>query len=560
MEETIISKMKSQIEEIEKRIKAIAMQMTTTSQMSAIKYCLEEIKQLLVDLGNECDTHLADFSEHKELYNELLQKYNTLYENFNNHIDNYDSSVAENSTTHTEIQNNIDDIIYALQEVEAQADDLETRVMVLEDLGGSTGSQTPMQLQVETTNFVEYIELTPCIKKSSEYVSPLIYFMCEPTQTLQLKLVLEGEIYGNSIKRYIEFIINNEHKVAEIKEPVSSGSFKYEFMVTYIPKKKFNNMYFIAQFNNSFSIKRCYLNVTGRNICLFNKEKDLKIVCFDDKYYITYATSLGYFLYGVQNRGELSLNATNLTQLPVDNFTKKYYLLTMIPALVNNEEPLAYDQNYINQVLFIALDGTSKHAPQTLRFNSENNIEQRLSWTLKISGLDIIPNGIGKGSEVFVLTTGEGKVYLLGRGSMYKEIKYNNEQLNNEWYDVATVKNNNAKIGDENTQFNGVILLRNDGKNVFFPSFDNTYYVEIAEGRNVSAYLQEDGSINVYINRLCNIYKYVLRKNLNGVFEVSNIVTCIKGITRYEELYDGEVLAYENSYFLLTTKDALETE
>ena len=95
--------------------------------------------------------------------------------------------------------------------------------------------------------------------------------------------------------------------------------------------------------------------------------------------------------------------------------------------------------------------------------------------------------------------------------------------------------------------------------NVYFPEFDNTYYVEIGKGKNVSAYLQEDGSINVYINRYCDVYKYVIRKNFDGIFEVSNIVTCIKGITRYEELYDGQALIYKNAqHYIVNDSDLIK--
>ncbi len=560
MEETTISKMKTQIEEIEKRIKAIAMQMTTTSQMTAIKYCLEEIKQLLLDMGTEYDTHLADYSEHKEAYNELLQKYNTLYDNFNTHTQSYDDSMAENLTVHSQIQKDIDDIIYSLKEVEAQADNLETRIMVLEDIGGGSGSQTPSQLQVETTNFVEYVEFTPCMNKTSEYISPIVFFSCETTQTVIIKLRIEGNLAGTRLKNYIELYINDEPKLVEITNPLTSGHYDYEFMITFIPTKKLNNLYIKTQFNSSFDITRWHLTLIGRNICIYNNEKDLKIICFDDKYFITYTTSLGYFLYGVQERGQISLNTNRLTQYNVTDLNIKYNLMTLMPALVNNSEPLAYDDNFLNNVMFVILDGTYTQYTQSLKLNDEYILELKSTWTVKPSAIDMIPNGIGNGSEAFILTSYGGDVYVIGRGSMNKQIKYDGVKLQDQWYGVATVKNNNAKIGDANTKYNGVVLRREDGMNIFFPEFDNTYFVEIGYGRNTSAYLQEDGSINVYINRLCNIYKYVLRKNLDGIFEVSNIVTCIKGITRYEELYDGQVLTYSNFYFTLTTEDALIKE
>ena len=558
MEETVISKIKTQIEEIEKRIKAIAMQMTTTSQMSAIKYCLEEIKQLLIDLGTELDTHLADYSNHKDAYNQLLQNYNSLYENFNLHTQDYKSLITDNNNAHANFQNFIDDLIISLKEVEAQADNLQTRIMVLEEMQGG-GGQTPTQLQTETTNFVEQMEVIPSLKPASYYMSPITYFKCEPTQEVFFKIEFEGNVSGSIIQKFITLKMNSEEHVMELRNLTTSGSYYYEVSTSFVPSKSLNYFYAYVQLSSSFTVKRWKFTITARNIAILGLEKAVKIVCFNDQYYITYNVGGDYILYGVQNRGELSLGTGMLNKIQTTDFLKDYCGLHVVPALKNEEGPLAFDDNFINNVLFVALRATDLHAPQTLKFNEEGQVAQSIYWTTKSTSFDFIPCGIGKGSEVMISTSLAGDISFLGRGNFSKVIKYNGEYLVGQWFGVATVKNNNAKIGDENITYNGMIAWREDGMNVYFPEFDNTYCVEIAKGKNVSAYLQEDGSINVYMNRLCNVYKYVLRKNLDGIFEVSNIVTCIKGITRYEELYDGQALIYKNAqHYIVNDSDLIK--
>ena len=558
MEETVISKIKTQIEEIEKRIKAIAMQMTTTSQMSAIKYCLEEIKQLLIDLGTELDTHLADYSNHKDAYNQLLQNYNSLYENFNLHKQGYESLITDNNNAHANFQNFIDDLIISLKEVEAQADNLQTRIMALEEMQGG-GGQTPTQLQTETTNFVDQIEIIPNLKPGSNYICPITHFKCEPTQEIYIRFEFEGNVSGTIINKYIKILMNDEEHYVDLRNITTKGNYYYDVYTTFVPQKSLNYFYAQLQLSTTFTVTRWKITITARNVTILGLDRAVKILCFNDKYYITYNTGADYLLYGVQNRGELSLGTGMLNKVETTNILKDYYFIHLVPALQNVEGPLAFDDSYLNHIMFISLRSSDILSPLTLKFDEEGKLSQNMSWAIKSTVIDSIPCGIGDGSEVILSSSITGDISFIGRGNFSKIIKYNGERLYDHWYSVTTVKNNNAKIGDENIAYNGMIAWRDDGMNVYFPEFDNTYYVEIGKGKNVSAYLQEDGSINVYINRYCDVYKYVIRKNFDGIFEVSNIVTCIKGITRYEELYDGQALIYKNAqHYIVNDSDLIK--
>ena len=52
-------------------------------------------------------------------------------------------------------------------------------------------------------------------------------------------------------------------------------------------------------------------------------------------------------------------------------------------------------------------------------------------------------------------------------------------------------------------------------------------------------------NINVYINRFCNVYKYVLQKNTTtNQYELQGLAKVFQGITGYEELYDNKAVVY----------------
>lgn len=559
MEDSIISKIKTQIEEIEKRIKAIAMQMTTTSQITAVKLCLDEIKQLLIDFGTQFDEHTSDYETHKQNYETLLGNYNSLYSNFNSHLENYEIGKTENNSAHSELSQDIENLTTLLQDLEAQADALDSRIAVLEESAGG-GTDTPTTLQTETTKFMEYTFIEPCIMTSSIYYSPRVYFTCELTQPIEIQYTIQGSISGdkyNSIKIYI----NDDVMIRSVYNSVESGNFKYELdPVYYYSTKKLNHVMLEAQVSAATHISKCSVKIIAKNINIFNEERNVRIICFNNKYYISYPTANGFILYGVQDKNNLALNVTDLTQYNFQNLHLKYERLFLLPALQQDTQILTYDETYQGSFLFGALYGDQTKKVQSICLNSENLLEMESDWTFSATCLDVLPQGIGDGSEVFISTSTQGTIYMVGRGTLNKSITYNNELLDGHWFYVCFVKNNNLLIGSEYTSFDGFVAWRDDDMNVFFPDIQSTYCVEIAPGKNATAYMQTNGNIYVYISRGCDTFRYELQKNLEGKYELSDVVKTIKGVSRYEELYDDNVLAYQGPYFILTDKNSLIIE
>ena len=89
----------------------------------------------------------------------------------------------------------------------------------------------------------------------------------------------------------------------------------------------------------------------------------------------------------------------------------------------------------------------------------------------------------------------------------------------------------------------------------FYPQYNSSYKVDIAKGFDATAYYQRsDNTINVYINRDNNVYKYVLQKNSQtNQYEVGSQVTTFENISRYEELYDGKYIVYRGTDYEIIT-------
>ena len=53
MDNEILTRIKAQIEELEKRIKALSMQVTTNAYFGTLKICLDDVKTLIIQFKEE---------------------------------------------------------------------------------------------------------------------------------------------------------------------------------------------------------------------------------------------------------------------------------------------------------------------------------------------------------------------------------------------------------------------------------------------------------------------------------------------------------------------------
>ena len=81
--DSIITQLKTQIEELEKRIKALSLQLGTTNQISAIKEFLQQMHELLKKYQEQLELHCQTEDDR---YQQLL----SLIDNFNNHLSDFE--------------------------------------------------------------------------------------------------------------------------------------------------------------------------------------------------------------------------------------------------------------------------------------------------------------------------------------------------------------------------------------------------------------------------------------------------------------------------------------
>lgn len=648
----LLTKIQAQIEELEKRIKALSMQVTTSSYMTALKACIEELKNLMQSYVDEFNLHLSNYDLHvqecdqkileciqtvdecedvlqqfetiKVDFNQTQQlsqntkqdlqshidTYNTFVEAYNNHIEEYNNLNAQftdfhlnqdaaneaninqhnifrsgidnafsrievleessnsNNTTIEELENNNqtltnkvnqletdntsnktsiqninstiaslnntkNNLLYRVEDLEMRNTDLDIRVKNIEQ-----GDD----LQSDIVNFCDTIVRYPVCKSSNSFMSPKIYFYCETSQTVEVEYTVKGNISQSSSGSSVELYCNNDYEI--VKFLSIDENFDFSFKTSFIATENINNVRFNAFFADEFQITEYQVKIFAKNVSILNKDQILKIDCFNDYYYITLYDEINGFQYGVQHKN--SLNLDNLNYINIFNFYDYINYLHLVPT-IENDHILTLKNNMQVPYRLIALKGTEDENCIIYDFNGTQLYPLNEFINIFPTCIDTMPLGMGYGSDVVIFTDVTGSVNAMGDG-VYEYFIYQGQPLTEQWYSICSVKNNNANTGDFHNRMLGFVAWRKDNMNVFFPSNDSSYCVEIAKGRNTTAYYQEDQSIHIYINRNCCVYRYTLNL-IDQEYKLSDEVKEYKGITKYCELYDNYALIFKNDQY-----------
>ncbi len=169
MDNDILTRIKAQIEELEKRIKALSMQVTTNAYFGTLKLCLDDVKTLIIQFKEELDAHLEDCEEMDSTYTTALQEYTTAMAQYNT-IAQTVQTLSSNYTTlqttkadkseipsiaglasTTYVDNAISD---AIDDVEEEIDDLEADITALQTSKANV-SDIPSISGLATTSYVD---------------------------------------------------------------------------------------------------------------------------------------------------------------------------------------------------------------------------------------------------------------------------------------------------------------------------------------------------------------------------------------------------------------------
>lgn len=617
--DTTLAQLKTQIEELEKRIKSLSNQVTTQGYMTGLKTCLEEIKTLFSTYQTQLNEHLAAYQTHTDAFNSHLSDYTALsqaVEDLEDDIEtinetlsslsgggsdvDYSQEIAQiqddintiNSTL-TSLSNasqtasqdisdltsdistinstlsgatqDISDIESDITTINSSIDDLEdadialsARVTTLENASSDSGSG-------QTTNTIKFTKDQIFAKvfqgDTTIYRTPRCQFICDTSGTVTISYQIVGELLDTTTWYRMRIYLNGE-VIKERNIDGNIGAFILSDSCTFMPQEEYNIFYVQLNIGN-VSIREYSVSIEGYNVEFLQQDLPLKINCFNDSYYILKLDDYRRRIYyGVQPKAELDVSTTSLSYIEGTNTpTEGISYFYLFPTTKIENGVVVFDSQYSNPYKFIAaFDKTSKMG--TCVINNSAIVSEQ-PYQLSPLYFEPIYGGVGATStsttvsqDAVFLIDDDGNVCLAGTGSGLNDaISYNGEKLYSTNYRIgAVVRDINNKIGSP-SYFRGLIAWNKDTKkNVFFPSTTSTYMVEIADGKNVTAYYQTNGNINVYINRGMNVYKYVLELNSEtSQYELSSLVTTIEGITRYEELYDGKYLVYRNTQWEIVT-------
>ena len=612
--DTTLAQLKTQIEELEKRIKSLSNQVTTQGYMTGLKTCLEEIKTLFSTYQTQLNEHLTAYQTHTDAFNSHLSDYTALsqaVEDLEDDIEtinetlaslsgggsdvDYSQEIAQIQNDITTINSTLTSLSNASQTASQDISDLTSDISTINStLSGATQDISDIESDITTINSTlsSLANTSQDISEIESEISTINSILTSLTDLPQDVSELEEDVstinssistLSSSIDDLEDADIALSARVTTLENASSStGSgatttdtirftkdqigarvgFILSDSCTFLPQEDYN--FFYVQFNmGDVSIREYSVTIEGNSVEFLQQDLPLKINCFNNSYYIIRLDDYRRRIYyGVQPKDELNVSTSYLSYIEGTNTpTEGVSYLYLMPTTKIENGVVAFDTQYSEPYKFFGtLDKNGVMCSYTLESSS---IVKEVTYDVDPLYFEPIYGGIGvtatsasDSPDAIFLINDDGNVFLVGTGSGLNDaISYNGEKLYYTSYRIgAVVRDINNKIGSP-SYFRGIIAWNKDTKkNVFFPSIISTYMVEIADGKNVTAYYQTNGNINVYINRGMNVYKYVLELNSEtNQYELSSLVTTIEGITRYEELYDGKYLVYRNTQWEIVT-------
>ncbi len=597
--ETTLSQLKTQIEELEKRIKALSNQVTTQGYMTSMKSCLDQIQTLITTYQTQLTEHLSEYDTHSSQLQSHLQDYSQLSQDvtdiedditsinsslssisqqLQSHISNYsqlnqnvgdlEDDLSSLSTTITSINSNITSILGQIEDLEDADDSLESRVTSLESQSSSGGSSpgggttTPTQKVNRVDTFCSYIN-GPI---TGTYEMPRCQFYCDPTIPVVLTYHVKGKVTTtDNTEPYIELYINasnvaSSQLIQKYKKYLRgvNGNFEYTDSYQFYPSEKFNFFTIKCKFAATCEMLEYSVKVEGYDVKIVDRELPLRIICFNEAYYILKRSENTKLFYDVQSKDSLNLADNSLMPINNTDLALPIAACYITPTLTQQYgSALAFNTNYSPQFVIVGLEGNSDCHPLSLK-KSDSQWVQDEQFGHNTSHIEPIAGGYGYGTDCWFFVSHAGVAGFLGDGiNSQFFLKYNNQNiLQTSIRQGALVRDNDVKIGDTSVPYRGAILWDKDTcMNTFYPQYNSSYKVDIAKGFDATAYYQRsDNTINVYINRDNNVYKYVLQKNSQtNQYEVGSQVTTFENISRYEELYDGKYIVYRGTDYEIIT-------
>lgn len=603
-----ITKLQAELEELEKRIKAISTAQNSLAKLNEISEYFNTVQTYLALLNEDFNNHIIESQEYSTQIEELQNSIATLTDKVNEiaggsgidlsqieqsiatlqeeltalksgstatimdleeHIENLEGehdlmeeNITQNSTDISTINQIIAEMQTTLTNITTTQNSLSsTQSNLTSTVSGINSRLTKAEANISTlTEGVDVSEIDSRITNlesnkniiknnykmllnvttQTPLYSLFYYYKTSDENCVVQKFNLKYTSNGTGTLK-IDLLQNGiVSKTINVNLEQHSSNFEFEYI--HSPTYTYQNFQFLFTLINenedTIMFDELEAVLIGENLELFETDKDLKASCFDGNIYV-----LRYDDHQIKMSKttfeNLSINPVDLTN---PNFNKMETFRT------GTYGPMMASSGGIAKVTYDCLTAENatdnSYKMYTITSSGDTVLNNK---NLNFSPMVVIDTHI----EGMMLSISEGKPitsFATNAGTATTKIKNLENYMSGNWY-YATIARANYYINNETSiipRANPLVLAYYEDGNVYaINKMDGQYISKVGKGgKFITAYYQDDKSINVYINHYNKTDKYNLVPK--GNVYVSNYVETIKDCDCVYELTNNAYIKHSS--------------
>ena len=521
-----------------------------TSEIATINQNLETISNELAELKAGSSTTIAQIDEKiisleatdQEMQDDIsvnstnISTIMTTNADMQTSLNNLTSTQNSLTTTQSNLSSTVTGINSRLTSLEANVDaitggvdlaELNTKVQDLEEESS--------QKCIVKNSYSMYLNVTPTTPLYSLY-----YYYKTSTETcvvqkFHLKYTSSGA--GTLTAK----LLQNGVEVDEYVIDLSANPSQFKFEYIHNPNSSHQNFQFLFSTTENVYFDELDVVLIGSGVELFETDRDLKVCCFDNKVYVTKYDN-HEIKTGLMGIDECSIDASLLTN-PGYNYMDTARVGYYGPKMVSYSNIVGVTQNnFVTEdakdnrirIGLISDTGEVKYSQKAVENFSTNMV------------IDTYTTGIGAYIENCTPRT----VFTTSAGTSNLGFTYLSDYKDGNWY-FATAARSSYYINNVST------IVKRDNSLVFAYHEDGYIYAinsfvvkgitRVGKGgKYLTAYYQEDGSCNVYINHFNRTEKYTLTPSGTYTYDCIHVET-IEDCDCFYELKNNKYIKHTSS-------------
>ncbi|MDY2696329.1 MAG: hypothetical protein SOV27_04125 [Eubacteriales bacterium] len=599
-----IEELNATIEELEKRIKAISSAGATLAQIIAVRDSLEQVKVCLNNLttaikDEEDDASVAQLTALEQrvttaetdittLQTDLTSTQDDLETVWNN-LASTNSVVGEHTTTLTNLQT-AQTNLQTTQTNQASTittnttdiSNLKTRMTTAENtnttqtnnINSLTTRMTTAENNISAlTGGIDVGNLENRINELDEEVRPIftgsyirsyqdfngmtinnllfmsnmIAFTSSNYEKIRVKATIKATIPPDSDSRYI-CIKSYTCNIYKSSNVFNADTNEYILDYTYIPKNRYDELYVHFYHCRNAVLNSVEIEVYGTELKQVDLYRNLNVICFNNYRYLTYKKNDTYYYGKYATTDTIDLDNIPNTFAPTNTNNSLMYDFVYTPAIKVSSDDTTLSNNADGYLLF----SPTEHYINAFNPPEDNTTKYFTDGTTFIHGLPVwgykrpftakMKSGVPAGANMNVNN---------GYSIFSPILNYQK----GEWLLAYDIIDNYLTDNSNVLAYNNycALFLNENGYIYFAHEVQLNYVTKIAKGEFAIGYKQPDGSINVYITKKHNVYKYKVTKNTSTYkYEPTLIKTYENCDIVYEILNNQIIKCYKNEWSIVS--------